>query len=106
MIIYGIVLNRFYPISKYAKVEIYSRKFEEVGRYLTDIGFSHKFDIGVASRFSTRKETHKLVTICTVMEVHELMRQVRMIDDYAAVSIIELSSFSGQIKTYQIGDRG
>lgn len=104
MIIYGLVLNKFYPINALLKIEIYTKFTAEVINYLLKNNYPHKVDLAETVRVTSKEKKLKLITICTYMESHSLIKTIRQVDKTAAISCYKIEIFSGEIKSFRIGD--
>ena len=104
IIIYGIVINIIYPRHKKMKIEICSKKMNDIVKYLIDSKFHHGYSIGKEKSVYSKKNTNRLVTVISYMEVYSLARNIKMIDKDSWMTVVCVKNIFGSFNDKLIED--
>ena len=104
IMIYGVIINIVYPRHKKMKIEICSKKMDDIVKYLVDSKFHHGYSIGKEKSIYSKKNTNRLVTVISYMEVYSLAMHIREIDKDAWMTVVYVKNIFGRFNDKLIDD--
>lgn len=96
-IIMGMVINNYFPRSKFITIKVYSTKTLEIRQKFIDSGYNHGFTIYNITNGYTLSQGHCLETTCMFIEIATVINIIRSIDNNAIVKVIPLTAVDGKM---------
>ncbi len=103
IIIFGMFLNRFFPLNKNVRVEIFSNNIKQIREYLYSHQYTHPLTIYKTIGGYSLQDHEMLVTICMYIELPKLVNHIRDIDQKCLIVATKVDDIDGTINVYQQG---
>jgi uncharacterized membrane-anchored protein YitT (DUF2179 family) len=103
VVVFGILVNSFYPIKKQVRVEIYSDDYEKIRKHLFDLHYLHSLTITSAMGGYSLKQKSIIVTVCLYIELPKLIREIRVVDEQCLITVTDISGIDGKLSIYRQG---
>lgn len=101
--VFGLLLNRLYPINKRVRIDVYSKNGETIRDHLFNAKYPHTLTfVDVEGAFSKNKYK-SLFTICSYIELPRLINQISKIDKDAFISVTSIYGVEGNMAVYRQG---
>ncbi|AZZ65224.1 YitT family protein [Metamycoplasma phocicerebrale] len=99
LLVFSMLVNKFYPKYKKIKIEIYSKKPELIAEQFKKIGYVHPFNIFKGVGGFSHDEFGKLETVALFLEKDLILEQVKKVDKTAWITTSNIHGVSGQFDT-------
>ena len=102
LILFTVIVNKFYPKYKKVKVEIYTSKVDWVCEHFKKIGYVHSYNIfyGISGYF--HNEFAKIETIALYLEKDWLFEEVKRVDSKAWICTSNIHDLNGEFDTSSV----
>ena len=102
LILFTVIVNKFYPKYKKVKVEIYTSKVDWVCEHFKKIGYIHSYNIfyGISGYF--HNEFAKIETIALYLEKDWLFEEVKKVDSNAWICTSNIHDLNGEFDTSSV----
>jgi uncharacterized membrane-anchored protein YitT (DUF2179 family) len=94
---HGTLIDRFFPWRKFVRVEVFSQHTKNINLHLKKINYTHPSTIITAEGGYSGKPTYVYTTICMMVELPTLVREVRSLDDRCLISATTITDIDGYI---------
>ncbi|ENY53716.1 Hypothetical protein, putative transmembrane protein [Metamycoplasma alkalescens 14918] len=99
LLVFTILVNKFYPKYKKVKIEIYSKYPELIAEQFKKINYVHPFNIFNGVGGFSHNEFGKIETVALFFERDIILEQVKKVDKSAWITISSIHGISGQFDT-------
>ncbi|AWX69755.1 YitT family protein [[Mycoplasma] anseris] len=99
LIVFTILVNKFYPKYKKVKIEIYSDKIEWIVEHLKKIGYLHSYNIIYGYSGFKHREVGRIETIALYLEKDWIFEQIKVVDKKAWIATSNIHDISGEFDT-------
>lgn len=101
--VFGMLLNRLYPINKRVQINIYSRNSEAIKDHLFSIHYPHSLTFIDVEGAHSQAKYRSIITICSNIELPKIINQIRKVDNNAFVSVTSIHGVEGNMAVYRQG---
>ncbi|AWX42507.1 Uncharacterised protein [Metamycoplasma cloacale] len=99
LIVFTILVNRYYPKYKKIKIEIYSQKTENILAHFRKIGYLHSYNIFYGISGYTHHDLARIETVALFLEKDWIFEEVKKVDSNAWISTSNIHEISGEFDT-------
>lgn len=103
IIIFGFTLNKYFPLNKNVKVEIFSDSQTEIRNYLYQNNYTHPLSIFDNTGGYSLRQHKMLMTICMYIELPKLINNIRDIDKNCLIVATIIDDIDGTVNVWQQG---
>lgn len=103
VVLFGILLNSFFPLNKAVKIEIISDKTEQIKEHLYKHNYTHSLSISQHKGAYSQLSKTVLWTVCLYIETPKLFTLIKEIDPEALTIGTPIDDISGKFKIYRQG---
>ncbi|MDR0986046.1 MAG: DUF2179 domain-containing protein [Mycoplasmataceae bacterium] len=93
----GWLIDKWFPWHKLVRVEVYSNKVNEINDELKTIKYTHPTTLLSATGGYSNKPTKMLLSVCMIVELPELIKQIRKVDDQCLISSSYIADIDGRM---------
>lgn len=105
MLLFTTIYKKLYPNSKRCKVEVYSKKADQIINLLYKNNYVHGSSLAIRMGGYSKKKQKMLVTICSATELPMLIDQINTIDKESTITISNLYAIDGPFNLQRQGSR-
>ncbi|WP_412031648.1 YitT family protein [Metamycoplasma buccale] len=102
LVVFTLLVNRYYPKYKKVKIEIYTTKVEWIAEHFKKIGYIHSYNIFYGVSGYKHYDFAKIETIALYLERDWIFEEVKKIDPSAWISTSNIHDISGQFDTSKV----
>lgn len=99
LLVFSMLVNKFYPKYKKVKIDIYTTKPELVAERFKQIGYVHSFNVFNGFGGYNHQDFGKIETIALYLEKESILEEVRSVDKKAWISISNIHGLIGSFDT-------
>lgn len=99
LLVFSMLVNKFYPKYKKVKIEIYTKHPELIAEQFKKIGYVHPFNIFNGVGGFSHNEFGKIETVALFLERELILEEVKKVDKTAWITTSNIHGVSGQFDT-------
>ena len=103
VLVFGLLLNRTYPINKKVQVNVYGKNTEAIRDSLYKNKYQHTITLVDVEGGYSRTKYRSLLTICSYIELPKLINQMKKTDPEAFITITSIHGVEGKMSVYRQG---
>jgi uncharacterized membrane-anchored protein YitT (DUF2179 family) len=100
---FGTLISRLYPINKRVKIDVYTRNGENIRDHLISVNYRHSTTFIEIEGGYSRSKQKMLSTICSYIELPQLINNIRKIDNDAFITVQLVSGVDGKMAVFRQG---
>lgn len=99
LLVFSMLVNKFYPKYKKVKIDIYTKRPELVAERFKKIGYIHSFNIFNGVGGFSHNEFGKIETVALYLERDQILDEVKRVDKDAWITISNIHGLIGEFDT-------
>ncbi|WP_369085884.1 YitT family protein [Metamycoplasma spumans] len=99
LLVFSMLVNKFYPKYKKVKIDIYTKRPELVAERFKKIGYIHSFNIFNGIGGYSHDEFGKIETVALYLERDQILDEVKRVDKNAWITISNIHGLIGEFDT-------
>ncbi|BAP39543.1 DUF2179 domain-containing protein [Metamycoplasma canadense] len=99
LLVFSMLVNKFYPKYKKVKIEIYTKRPEIIAEQFKKIGYVHPFNIFYGVGGFSHNDFGKIETVALFLERETIIEEIKKVDKNAWVTTSNIHGVLGQFDT-------